>query len=263
MATNKKYYFLKFKEDFFRDETIILLEDIKDGFLFSNILLKMYLLSLKDVGLLKLPNGKPYDVKMIATLIRHKPKIVEKAIEKFESLGLIEKVFEKNQNYFYMTNIEMLIGKSSVVADKKRLQRAKTKEKPNIKQPQNNTSKGGQMDTSCSENAENCPRENIDYILDNRDYIKECDRKESTHPPFLGKYQNISLTDEELEQLKIELPSLYQKYIDKLSEYMASTGKTYNSHIATIRKWAKEDSEKNAKTKKAPRNYDYDGDKSL
>jgi hypothetical protein len=44
---------------------------------------------------------------------------------------------------------------------------------------------------------------------------------------------------------------------------MASTGKTYNSHIATIRKWAKEDSEKNTKTNNAPRNYDYDGTKSL
>lgn len=31
MATNKKYYFLKLKEDFFRDETVILLEDLRDA----------------------------------------------------------------------------------------------------------------------------------------------------------------------------------------------------------------------------------------
>lgn len=74
---------------------------------------------------------------MIATLIGHKPKMVESAIEKFKNLGLIEEIFEKNQNYFYMTNIEMLIGKSSVVADKKRLQRAKTKEKQQFREPPN------------------------------------------------------------------------------------------------------------------------------
>lgn len=50
MAENKRYYFLKLKEDFFKDETVLLLEDCKDGFLYSNILLKMYLLSLKYEG---------------------------------------------------------------------------------------------------------------------------------------------------------------------------------------------------------------------
>lgn len=32
--------------------------------------------------------------------------------------------------------------------------------------------------------------------------------------------------------------------IDRLSEYMKSTGKHYESHAATIRKWAREDAEK-------------------
>ena len=50
MSANKRYYFLKLKENFFREETILLLEDCKDGFLYTNILLKMYLLSLKHEG---------------------------------------------------------------------------------------------------------------------------------------------------------------------------------------------------------------------
>ena len=89
MATNKKYYFLKFKEDFFRDETIILLEDIKDGFLFSNILLKMYLLSLKHEGQLLLSQGVAYTPQMIATLTNHQVGTVELLLSKLFALNFI------------------------------------------------------------------------------------------------------------------------------------------------------------------------------
>ncbi len=40
----------------------------------------------------------------------------------------------------------------------------------------------------------------------------------------------------------------------KLSEYMASTGKRYQSHAATIRRWAGEDAKK---TTTPSRNRDY------
>ena len=50
MAENRKYYFLKLKEDFFEQDTIVLLESLKDGILYSNILMKMYLKSLQFNG---------------------------------------------------------------------------------------------------------------------------------------------------------------------------------------------------------------------
>lgn len=40
MADNRKYYYLKLKENFFDSDSIVLLEDMKDGILYSNILLK-------------------------------------------------------------------------------------------------------------------------------------------------------------------------------------------------------------------------------
>ena len=50
MADNRKYYYLKLKENFFDSDSIVLLEDMKDGILYSNILLKLYLKSLKNGG---------------------------------------------------------------------------------------------------------------------------------------------------------------------------------------------------------------------
>ena len=47
---------------------------------------------------------------------------------------------------------------------------------------------------------------------------------------------------------------LWQVYVDRLSLYMASTGKQYASHAATIRRWAAEDSQKDVPQ---TRNRDY------
>ena len=64
------------------------------------------------------------------------------------------------------------------------------------------------------------------------------------------RFINVILTDTELSGLKTELPDKWEYYIDRLSCHIASTGKQYNSHAATIYKWAQEDA---AKGKAAPK----------
>lgn len=83
---------MKFKETFFKEENIVLLETSKNGFLYSNILVKLYLLSLKHEGLLLLSKGNPYTEKMIATLTNHKLDVVKKALELLKELGFIEEL---------------------------------------------------------------------------------------------------------------------------------------------------------------------------
>lgn len=58
-----------------------------------------------------------------------------------------------------------------------------------------------------------------------------------------GEYDNVLLSDEEFEKLKAEFPD-YQQRIENLSSYVASTGKKYKNHLATIRNWAKKDKPK-------------------
>ena len=81
----------------------------------------------------------------------------------------------------------------------------------------------------------------------------------STRTRAQGRYQNVFLSDAELVELQEELPDLWQQYIEKLSEYMASTGKTYQNHVATIRRWAAEDRHKGNATP----DYSYTEDESL
>lgn len=58
-----------------------------------------------------------------------------------------------------------------------------------------------------------------------------------------GEYKNVLLTDEELDKLREEYPD-YEERIERLSSYVASTGKSYKSHYATIRNWARKDQER-------------------
>ena len=52
MSDNRKYYYLKLKENFYNSETMVILESMQDGLLYPNLLLKMYLMSLKSGGIL-------------------------------------------------------------------------------------------------------------------------------------------------------------------------------------------------------------------
>ena len=64
-----------------------------------------------------------------------------------------------------------------------------------------------------------------------------------------GLYENVLLTDEDYEKLKAEFPHDHTERIERLSEYIASTGKKYKNHLATIRNWARNDFAKHPASK--------------
>jgi hypothetical protein len=55
-----------------------------------------------------------------------------------------------------------------------------------------------------------------------------------------GEYQNVLLSDEDMEKLKTEFPD-WKERIERVSTYCASTGKSYKNYLATIRNWARKD----------------------
>lgn len=65
-----------------------------------------------------------------------------------------------------------------------------------------------------------------------------------------GMYENVLFTDEEYQKLTEEFPHDYTERIERLSEYIASTGKKYKSHLATIRSWARKETEKKQQNRK-------------
>lgn len=70
----------------------------------------------------------------------------------------------------------------------------------------------------------------------------EPDGAAHTHTKSYGENKNVILSDEEYERLTERMGvSKRSEYIEKLSDYMASTGKKYQSHYATICSWFRQD----------------------
>ena len=234
MADNRKYYYLKLKESYFDDDAIVLLESMPDGILYSNILLKLYLKSLKNGGKLQLDENIPYTAQMIATLTRQQVGTVERALGIFQQLGLVEQL---HGGLLYMTDIELMIGQSSTEAERKRAARLANKALP---PPRTN---GGHLSDIRPPEIE--IKKEIDIELE-----KEGELKGQAIARSYGRYNNVFLSDTELDELKAELPDKWEYYIDRLSTHIASKGTKYRSHAATIYKWAQEDA---AKGKAAPK----------
>ena len=95
---------------------IVVLEGSKDGVLYVNILIKLYLKLLQHNGKLLLNEMTPLSVEMIALLTRHEIGTVKRAIRAFLQLGLVE-VLEDNT--YYMPEIQEMTGKGSFDAERK------------------------------------------------------------------------------------------------------------------------------------------------
>lgn len=121
MADNKKYYYLKLKEGFFDSDDMKLLQSMKEGYLYSDILLKLYLRSLRQEGRLMYRETIPYTPDMIAAVTNHQIGTVEKAIKVLEQMGFIEIL---DNGAIYMSDIQNFIGQSSTEADRKRTYRS-------------------------------------------------------------------------------------------------------------------------------------------
>ena len=182
MSDNRKYYYLKLKENYFDDDSIVLLESTQDGVLYSNILLKLYLKSLKHGGRLQLDEDIPYTAQMIATITRQQIGTVERALQIFLKLGLVEVL---DSGTFYMSNIELLIGQSSTEAERKRAARLQNKA---LSAPRTN---GGHLSDIRPPEIEIELEKEIEIIRE----IEKV-RPETGHPSHTyGRYQNVFLPE--------------------------------------------------------------------
>jgi len=196
MSDNRKYYYLKLKESYFDDDAIVLLESMQDGMLYSNILLKLYLKSLKYGGTLQLDENIPYTAQMIATITRQQVGTVERALQIFMKLGLVEPL---DNGALYMSNIELFIGQSSTEGERKRRARMKISEQKRL---------SGQVSEA---KADICPPEieikkEIDIEIEKERELKPG----RAAPAAYGRYKNVILTDTELSELKAELPDKWE-----------------------------------------------------
>ena len=130
----KKYYWLKLKEDFFDDDTIEWIEDLENGHAYALFYLKLCLKSLRHDGILIRNVGDlliPYDVKKLSEITRTDVDTVRVAMETFKKTGLVQ-ILENGE--IYMTQLQNMVGSETSKAQLMRNKRARDKQKA-LEQP--------------------------------------------------------------------------------------------------------------------------------
>ena len=230
----KKFYWLKLKRDFFKRHDIRIIEAMPNGKDYILFYLKLLLESIDHEGELRFSDAIPYNEQMLSVITDTNIDIVRAAMKLFVDLKMLEIMDDQT---IYMMEVEKLIGSETKWAEKKRVQRQKEDNVPKL--------------------SPKCPTEIEKEKEKEKDKDKETEQEEEIEeaapPPSpkpvrhkYGAYKNVLLSDEDYTKLQAEFPHDYSERIERLSEYIASTGKSYKNHLATIRSWARKDKPKSS-----------------
>lgn len=241
---------IKIATDIFDDEKMLLIESMPRGESMVVIWLKLLCLAGKqnNSGVLKI-GTVAYTPKMLATLFRCKEGLLENSLKVFETFGMIQTVegVITISNWGKHQNLDQLESKKEYMKkymqdyrEKQRnLSNCKTNSKSNSKSNSKDLHKANSKDlhkanVSCAE-----IDKDIDIYKEKNIIKKESGSVKKVKHKY-GEYNNVLLTDEELERLKSEYQD-WEERVERLSAYVESTGKSYKSHYATIRCWARKD----------------------
>lgn len=178
----------------------------------------------------------PYNMKMFADAFHRKESLIEEAFQLFEQYEMIEIV----DGVVTLPNWDKYQSLDALEKKKERDKEYQAKKRATQKEIVKKSS-----DSRLTVAKKSSCVVTLDKDKERDKEEKERD-KEKAHAPKLtyGEYANVLLTDEEYNKLKAEYPTDYEGMIDNLSSYMASKKVSYDSHYATIRRWAKEDKQK-------------------
>lgn len=187
--------------------------------------------NVNDGGFIYLTKEIPYTDEMLATQFNKPISTVRLALKTFEQFGMIEII----NNMIFLSSWEKYqsTDRLATIREKDRERKRRKREAEKLL-PQNSM--------EIPRTSMDVPRLDIDIEGDidiDKDKNKSISKKSPRHKH--GEYQNVLLSDDDLDKLKAEFPSDWDQRIQRLSEYMASSGKSYKNHLATIRNWARRD----------------------
>lgn len=125
MNDHRRYYWLRLKKDFFQQHQIKVLKALPNGRLYALIYLELLAESTTHDGELRYSKMLPYDTVTLASVIDEDKDNVEKAIETFINLELVEIL---DDGTIFMREIQKLIGSETGSAERQREYRKKQKE---------------------------------------------------------------------------------------------------------------------------------------
>lgn len=229
--SDKRFYWIKLKTDFFEQDAIDFLLSQPNGSDYIALYLKLCTMTANTNGQLATQIGEiliPYDTQKIARDTKYFPvDTVIVALELFKKLGLI---YESNDNILHVANYENMVGSETSSAKRVREWRGKKKA------------------LQCNTNVTNIEtQEYRDKSIEIRDKSIDIDKekdsvldkpKQTKHK--YGEYHHVLLDDNQYERLKKLYGNSLDERIRILDEYIEISGKKYKNHSLVIQKWVHE-----------------------
>ena len=188
-------------------------------------------------GMIFLTENIPYTSKMLADELGFEENTVKLALTTLEQLNMIvtDHGFFAIAGWEEYQNIEGMdkIREQNRLRQKKWYDSKKSLPSPNVR-PNVSMTQPNATDIDIEEE-----KELEEDIISDSDESAPAKKKRAVRHKY-GEYNNVLLTDEQMVKLQAEFPD-WQERIERLSSYMASSGKSYKDHLATIRNWAKKD----------------------
>jgi predicted phage replisome organizer len=216
---NRRYYWLKLKDDFFKDKKIKKLRQLAGGDTYTIIYLKLQLLSIKDEGILYFDNVEDTFIEELALEIDESVEDVKVCVMYLIKCGLIEEVSE---NEMLLIQARDSIGSETRNAESMRKLREKRKQE-NVTMLQDVTKSYLEKEIE--------KEKDIDIPIKD---ILSTQSKQTKHK--YGEYKNVLLTDKELQSLKSDYDNC-DELIKYLDEYIEMKGYKAKSHYLCIKKW--------------------------
>ena len=238
----KKYYWLKLKRDFFKRHDIRIIESMPNGKDYILFYLKLLLESIDHEGKLRFNDTIPYNEQMLSVITNTNIDVVKSAMEMFKELNMIE-VYDDQT--IYMAEVDKLIGSETKWAEKKRIQRAKEDNVPQLsskcpteieKEKEKEKEKDIELDVAVatSDTDSNQTTEDDDYDDKDENILQ-------IWKGTLGKGV-VMLTENQVNALLDDLGlDGFNYYVEKLADFIIDKDAKVSNHYATIRKWARED----------------------
>ena len=242
---------IKIVTDVFDDEKILMIESMPEADGMIVIWFKLLCLAGKQNNSGVFQMGQmPYTDEMFSTIFRRPLNTVRLALKTFEQFGMIEIINNTVTipNWGKHQNIDQIEARNAYMKNYMREYREKQKliSSGNANCKPNSKANVSEADKIREEEIRE-DKIRVDIEVDEDINVPT---KPTRHK--YGAYKNVLLSDEDMWKLADEFPNDYQDRIERLSEYMASTGKKYKNHLATIRNWAKRDvAQKPAKATKS------------
>ena len=202
----------------------------KDYTVMSNYHLRDKNMSFKAKGLLSmmlsLPDDWDYSIKGIASISKENEKAIKIILNELKELGYL-RITKLKPNETKSGRIEYIYDIYEMSVYKKQEYQKQGVEFQEVEKQE--VEKVGQINTNIQNTKkQNTKKQNTDI---KREY---------------GEFKNVLLTDDDYKKLE-EKNALSQ--IENLSSYMASTGKRYKDHYATILNWDRRDKQKQEEDK--------------